>query len=183
MDNNGDGKIGIKEYLEFMKDEGYDQMINFSFFNQLDIDRNGTLDFFEVMTVYYIVRSGRPFCDCCKKFITSTYLSCVGCFEDPTGKSFYLCLDCYCRKKCSHTHNGLSRFLDNYTLLEAMKKLKSNELRSPETSSRRCETVPVTDTRNAIVPRSQHVATTLGILNSAVSIANVVAGSSLCSIL
>uniref|UniRef100_UPI001CB8D233 uncharacterized protein LOC122604839 n=1 Tax=Erigeron canadensis TaxID=72917 RepID=UPI001CB8D233 len=85
MDHDGDGKIDQKEFLEFMRDEGYAQMTSPSFFKQLDLDGNGTLDFFEVMTLYYIVKSGRPFCDCCKKFIPSTYLSCVGCLENPIG--------------------------------------------------------------------------------------------------
>lgn len=128
MDNDGDGNIDQKEFLEFMRDEGYAQMTNPSFFNQLDLDGNGTLDFVEVMTLYYIVKSGRPFCDCCKKFITSTYLTCVGCLEDTLGGSFYLCLDCYIMQKCDHTHNNLSRFLDNYSLLEAMNKSKLTEV-------------------------------------------------------
>ncbi|GJV48885.1 serine/threonine-protein phosphatase [Tanacetum coccineum] len=63
MDNDGDGKIDQKEFLEFMWDEGCLQMKNPSFFKQLDLDGNGTLDFVEVMTLYYIVKSGRPFCD------------------------------------------------------------------------------------------------------------------------
>ncbi|GKC17150.1 serine/threonine-protein phosphatase [Tanacetum coccineum] len=60
---DGDGKIDQKEFLEFMWDEGCLQMKNPSFFKQLDLDGNGTLDFVDVMTLYYIVKSGRPFCD------------------------------------------------------------------------------------------------------------------------
>ncbi|PWA75091.1 Serine/threonine-protein phosphatase [Artemisia annua] len=145
MDNDGDGKIDQKEFLEFMRDEGCLQMKNPSFFKQLDLDGNGTLDFVEVMTLYYIVKSGRPFCDHCKKFISSTYLTCVGCLEDPIGGSFYLCLDCYMMQKCDHAHNGLSRFLDNYSLLEAMNKSKLTELRSPQARSKPSGTGPVLD--------------------------------------
>ncbi|KAI7747600.1 hypothetical protein M8C21_019116 [Ambrosia artemisiifolia] len=130
MDHDGDGKIDLREFLEFMKEEGCHQMTNPFMFNQLDLDRNGTLDFVEVMTLYYIIKSGRPFCDHCRKFITSTYLTCVGCLEDPNDRSFYLCLDCYSRQVCDHTHNDMSRFLDNYSFLEAMTKLKIGELRS-----------------------------------------------------
>ncbi|KAL4576721.1 hypothetical protein LXL04_012819 [Taraxacum kok-saghyz] len=140
MDNDGDGKIDQREFLEFMRDEGYGQMTSPSFFHQLDLDNNGTLDFVEVMTVYYIVKSGRPFCDDCKKFITSTYLTCVGCLEDPVRGSFYLCLDCYIMQKCDHTHNGLCRFLDNYSLLEAMTKSKLKEKISLDAKSRPMET-------------------------------------------
>ncbi|XP_071734662.1 uncharacterized protein [Rutidosis leptorrhynchoides] len=145
MDNDGDGKIDQKEFIEFMRDEGYGQMCNPSFFNQLDHDKNGTLDFVEVMTLYYIVKSRRPFCDCCKKFITSTYFTCVGCLEDPIGGSFYLCLNCYVEQRCDHTHNYLSRFIDNYSLLEAMNKSKLSEVKSPPTRSRPFEEVPALD--------------------------------------
>ncbi|XP_076885880.1 uncharacterized protein LOC143535542 [Bidens hawaiensis] len=130
MDHDGDGKIDLREFLEFLKEQGCGQRTNTFMFNQLDLDGNGTLDFFEVMMLYYIIKSGRPFCDYCKKFITSTYLTCVGCLEDPNDRSFHLCLDCYSRQVCDHTHDDMSRFLDNYSLLEAMTKLKIGELRS-----------------------------------------------------
>lgn len=136
MDHDGDNKIDLQEFLEFMRDEGYAQMTNPSFFRQLDLDKNGTLEFYEVMTVYYIVKSGRPFCDHCKKFITSTYLTCVGCLEGPIGGSFYLCPDCYMDQKHNHAHGGLCQFLDNYSLLEAMTKSKLNEKISLEAKSR-----------------------------------------------
>ncbi|KAI3520342.1 hypothetical protein L1887_09704 [Cichorium endivia] len=112
-----------------------------NFFGTMDHDGDGKIDrreFLEFMRDE--VKSGRPFCDHCKKFIASTYLTCVGCLEDPIGGSFYLCLDCYIMQKCDHTHNGLCRFLDNYSLLEAMTKSKLNELRSFEAKSRPMET-------------------------------------------
>ncbi|GJR48463.1 serine/threonine-protein phosphatase [Tanacetum coccineum] len=88
MDNDGDGKIDKKEFLEFMQVQGYRrQATNLYLFKQLDQDGNGTLDFKEVMTLYYIIKSGRPFCDCCGEFIPSTYFTCVGCLEDdPSGR-------------------------------------------------------------------------------------------------
>ncbi|KAK1421184.1 hypothetical protein QVD17_23339 [Tagetes erecta] len=124
MDHDGDGSIDLREFMEFMREEGYGQMTDTSIFKQLDLDGNGTLDFFEVMTLYYIIKSGRPFCDHCKMFIMATYFTCVGCLESQNGQSFYLCLECYIRQKCDHTHSDLSRFVDNFSLLEAMTKLK-----------------------------------------------------------
>ncbi|KAI3748500.1 hypothetical protein L6452_11611 [Arctium lappa] len=126
MDDDRDGKIDRKEFMEFMNDQGHDQMTRLSFFEQLDLDANGTLDFVEVMRLYYIVKSGRPFCDNCKMFIPTTYFKCmcVGCLEDVGGRSIHLCLDCYTKQKCDHSNNDVSRFLDNYSLLEVM--LKSN---------------------------------------------------------
>ncbi|KAJ9540057.1 hypothetical protein OSB04_026563 [Centaurea solstitialis] len=124
MDHDGDGKIDQKEFIEFLISEGYAQMTRPSFFKQLDLDGNGTLDFFEVMTLYYILKSGRPFCDKCNMFIPNTYFTCAGCLEEGSGVSLHLCLQCYTAQKCDHAHNGLSRYVDNYSLLDVM--LKSN---------------------------------------------------------
>ncbi|KAI3716508.1 hypothetical protein L1987_67429 [Smallanthus sonchifolius] len=127
MDLDGDKKIDKREFLLFMKEEGQSQMTSLYIFNQLDLNRDDTLDFGEVIMACYIIKSGRPFCTHCNKFITSTYLTCIGCLEDRNGNSFYLCLDCYASQKSGHLHNGLSRFVDNYSLLANMTKLKLNE--------------------------------------------------------
>ncbi|XP_076885914.1 uncharacterized protein LOC143535582 [Bidens hawaiensis] len=154
MDTDGDGKINQREFMEFMKAEGRDQMPSPGILNQLDLDRDGFLDFFEVMTLYYIMKSGRPFCRHCERFIASTYLTCVGCLEDPNSQSFHLCLGCYGSQVCDHTHNDMSYFLDNYSLLEVMTKLYDEE---------------------------QRWQAALGALNAAINVSAV--GSSLCSIL
>ncbi|CAI9285267.1 unnamed protein product [Lactuca saligna] len=99
------------------------QSTNFSIFNLLDVDKNGTLDFYEMMTAFYIIMSERPFCDSCEKFITSSYFTCVGCLENQIESSFDLCLDCYYMKKLVHTHNGSDRFLDNHSLLAITKSI------------------------------------------------------------
>ncbi|KAJ9540155.1 hypothetical protein OSB04_026661 [Centaurea solstitialis] len=131
MDHDGDGKIDQKEFIEFLIDEGYSQITRLSFFRQLDLDGNGTLDFYEVMTLYYILKSGRPFCDKCKMFIPNTYFTCVGCLEDGGGvSSVHLCLPCYTAQRCDHTHNGLSRYVDNYSLLEVMRKANLSTAKS-----------------------------------------------------
>ncbi|KAH6770278.1 hypothetical protein C2S52_015081 [Perilla frutescens var. hirtella] len=118
MDTDGDGRVDRAEFLEFMRKEGYSHMRKDSFFDDLDNDGNGNLDFSEVMTLYYIIRSGRPFCGRCKKFLPGVFFSCVDCFKNPDMTSFDLCLDCFTHKKCDHNHNGRSQFLDNYTLLQ-----------------------------------------------------------------
>ncbi|CAH1426982.1 unnamed protein product [Lactuca virosa] len=123
MDDDGNGKIDKKEFLEFMNDEGGGKSTKFSIFNLLDVDKNGTLDFYEMMTAFYIIMSERPFCDSCEKFITSSYFTCVGCLENQIESSFDLCLDCYYMKKCVHTHNGSDRFLDNHSLLAITKSI------------------------------------------------------------
>ncbi|XP_075523841.1 uncharacterized protein LOC142556295 [Primulina tabacum] len=120
MDMDGDGKVDCSEFLEFMKEEGYTRMQNPKFFKELDVDGNGTLDFDEVMTAYYISKSGRPFCDKCGDFIRGIFFSCVDCYRNPKG-SFNLCCDCYRSRKCDHKHDGRAQFLDNFALLEALK--------------------------------------------------------------
>ncbi|XP_047955572.1 uncharacterized protein LOC125201479 [Salvia hispanica] len=120
MDSDGDGRVDVSEFLDFMRHEGYSCMENPCFFDDLDVDRNGTLDFFEVMTLYYIIKSGRPFCDCCDKFIPGLFFSCVECYKNGRS-SFDLCRDCYGKGRCDHNHGGRVHFLDNHTLLQAMK--------------------------------------------------------------
>ncbi|PIM97962.1 hypothetical protein CDL12_29559 [Handroanthus impetiginosus] len=118
MDTDGDRRVDLSEFLAFMRQQGYSQMRSPSFFNVLDHHGNGTLGFFEVMTVYYIIKSGRPFCDSCGNFIPGIFFSCVECYKTPE-LSFNLCHDCYRSTKCKHNHDGRVQFLDNYTLLEA----------------------------------------------------------------
>ncbi|KAD5508765.1 hypothetical protein E3N88_16468 [Mikania micrantha] len=136
MDHDGDGKIDQREFLAFMKEAGHSKMCNRFFFNQLDVNKDGTLDFSEVMMVYYIIQSGRPFCDCCDHFITSTYFTCVTCLEHPNARPYYLCLRCYDGRRFNHHHGTSTRFVDSYSLLEYLTKLKLCELRSrPNASS------------------------------------------------
>ncbi|PIN15646.1 hypothetical protein CDL12_11700 [Handroanthus impetiginosus] len=87
------------------------------FFKLLDTNGNGKLDFVQVMTLYYIIKSGRPFCDSCNEFIPGIFFSCVECFKSPE-RLYNLCSDCYWYTKRDHHHNGRVQFLDNYTLLE-----------------------------------------------------------------
>ncbi|XP_042027665.1 uncharacterized protein LOC121774857 [Salvia splendens] len=120
MDSDRDGRVNLSEFLAFMSHEGYPYMQNSCFFDMLDVDCNGTLDFYEVMTLYYIIKSGRPFCNCCNKFIPGTFFSCVECFKNPRN-SYYLCLACYRTGRCHHSHDGRTQFLDNHTLLQAVR--------------------------------------------------------------
>ncbi|KAI3469865.1 hypothetical protein Pfo_026528 [Paulownia fortunei] len=148
MDTDGDGKVNLSEFLAFMRQRGYSQMHNPHAFQELDQDGNGTLDFSEVMTLYYIIKSGRPFCDCCGKFIPGIFFSCVECFKNPES-SFNLCFECYRSTKCNHTHDGRAQFLDNYTWLQANR----DAALAQETGLN--SNVPWSTTSNAMVPVQQ----------------------------
>ncbi|XP_042027663.1 uncharacterized protein LOC121774856 [Salvia splendens] len=194
MDTDGDGRVDLSEFIAFMRREGYPFMQNRSFFEQLDLNSDGTLNFFEVMTLYYIIKSGRPFCDCCAKFIPGIFFSCVECFNNP-NTSFHLCCDCYRMAKCNHNHDGRSQFLDNYALLQAIRDpglahasgANSNEACDEPTDA----IVPVhhdsiVHTQNAIDPapsdsKWNKFKTTLEALEVAVSVGNL--STTLCTIM
>ncbi|KAK9179499.1 hypothetical protein WN943_028701 [Citrus x changshan-huyou] len=104
MDKDGNGRVSYREFSDFMSQKAHDEnMRTRDFFNQLDIDRSGGLDFKEVLTLYYILKSGRPICGQCKIFITNEYFACMKCFE--TGSAAYsICLECF-RDGASLNHN------------------------------------------------------------------------------
>ncbi|KAL0433146.1 UNVERIFIED_CONTAM: hypothetical protein Slati_2648900 [Sesamum latifolium] len=128
LDADGDGKVSLVEFLEFMQLEGYTRLSSPHFFRDLERDGNGTLEFWEVLTLYYIIKSGRPLCDCCGILIPGTFFSCVECFDGPGG-SYSLCIYCYRSNKSPHNHGGHQQFLDTYTLLETKKRFASGRRR------------------------------------------------------
>ncbi|KAH7858154.1 hypothetical protein Vadar_020600 [Vaccinium darrowii] len=76
LDGDNDGKVSLHEFLGCMRELGHVKMGSSHFFNELDKDMNGTLEFMEVMALYYIIKSGRPFCSGCDEFIPGMYFSC-----------------------------------------------------------------------------------------------------------
>ncbi|CAL5395162.1 unnamed protein product [Camellia sinensis] len=97
LDFDGDNKASLHEFLGFMRQHGHTKMSSRHFFKELDKDSNGSLEFMEVMGLYYIIKSGsadNPFC---------------------------VCTACFGNGKFIHEH-GLDCFLDNYALLEAKRK-------------------------------------------------------------
>nr|GMD70065.1 Ca2+ sensor (EF-Hand superfamily) [Ipomoea batatas] len=117
LDNDGDGRVDKNEFLSFMTEQGYRYMSTQRFFNELDTDGNHTLDFWEVMTLLYIFKSRRPFCDGCGRFIPATYFTCLQCPD------YDLCISCYENGKSGHNH----QFMDNYALLAVKKRADMNE--------------------------------------------------------
>lgn len=127
MDTDRNSRVNLIEFMEFMKRQEYSPLNSPNFFLELDLDGNKTLDFTEVMMLYYIIKSKRPFCSYCHHFIGGTFFSCIECFKTPHAASFTLCHNCYCLRNCNHNHchNGRATVLvDNYMLLEIMRSDK-----------------------------------------------------------
>ncbi|KAL9390961.1 hypothetical protein Peur_014881 [Populus x canadensis] len=124
MDHDGSRRISIQEYLAYMKRERHTKMANRPFFDYLNKSRTGELDFMEVMTLFYIIKSGRKICDGCGGLLKGTFFSCTDCFAND-DESFNLCSKCFTGGKYVHPHK---HFLDNYIILENMKvKLEEKE--------------------------------------------------------
>ncbi|XVE65751.1 hypothetical protein DITRI_Ditri08aG0024500 [Diplodiscus trichospermus] len=115
MDIDGNNKVSLNEFLEVMKQEPYqDLRISLDLFKKLCREKND-LEFMDVMTLYYIIRSGRPFCDACAEFIPDIYFCCIECLHSSSKMNYCLCFKCFRDGKYSvHLHN---QFVDNFTLL------------------------------------------------------------------
>ncbi|KAA8548890.1 hypothetical protein F0562_000574 [Nyssa sinensis] len=141
MDEDGDQKIRLGEYLAFMRklqDVVDLRMCNPGFFNYLKEDESAYhLSFADVLTLFYIIQTERRFCDACGVFLVGLYFTCAECF--PLEKSRYsVCFECYRDKIFVHDHSG--PLLDNNALLIVMnesnlEKNKTNELRTTETGA------------------------------------------------
>lgn len=135
MDRDADGKINERDFLSFMREQKLDHLRDGGFFEKIDMDGDGALCFEEVITLYYLIRSGRPHCDWCRKFIPGVFFSCIRCFKSQS--SFILCRTCYQSNDCDHAsdHGGATTFIDNYTLLDTLKQFPLHSNQQAEASS------------------------------------------------
>ncbi|XP_041001227.1 uncharacterized protein LOC121246965 [Juglans microcarpa x Juglans regia] len=123
MDMNGDGRVSLDEYFTFFRACGY-TWIDCNMFWALDLDRDGRLDFYDVLALYYFMKT-RVRCRCCGVWLRRMYFTCLECF-DSGGYTYDLCPACYAREELigfQHGRNvhGIVRniFLDSYLLLRA----------------------------------------------------------------
>ncbi|KAL5542632.1 hypothetical protein UlMin_010342 [Ulmus minor] len=114
MDTNGDRRVNSAEFARFLQQKGYTG-IDPNMFGQLDANGDGELDFNEVLTFYYIVKTRGLWCDGCHGRLPGLHFSCVICFENGRN-SFDLCSSCYGNRKFNHHHNI---FLDSFVLLRS----------------------------------------------------------------
>ncbi|XP_035548831.1 uncharacterized protein LOC118343694 isoform X2 [Juglans regia] len=125
LENNK--SMSLNDFLDFFLQDNYPKSVACSLFKDLDVNGDGSLDFDEFITLFYLYQSKRLlYCRGCETFLNGLYFTCIKCF-DSTNNSYDLCSLCYRKKNIQHDH-GDAVFLDNYALL------RRNIKRSSETA-------------------------------------------------
>ncbi|XP_030478668.1 uncharacterized protein LOC115695736 [Cannabis sativa] len=117
MDPNDNGYVKFKEFSAYMETMGCCNMSSEEFYEELKQSGNDGLFADDIITLFYIIHSGRPFCGGkCKKFVKGLYFTCLKCFDDETSgsTSFSVCSQCYADRHFEHLHQ---EFLDPIVLL------------------------------------------------------------------
>ncbi|XP_037491339.1 uncharacterized protein LOC105638425 isoform X2 [Jatropha curcas] len=121
MDKTGSGKVSLKQYSEFFKQRGLVELTYPDLFKALDTNGDGTLDFDEYITVYYLCMNNKLiFCEACGVFLSGSYMSCHQCFKYGSGDPYNICYDCYSRNKFDHHRDAY--FVDSQKLQSAANK-------------------------------------------------------------
>ncbi|GMN64989.1 hypothetical protein TIFTF001_034059 [Ficus carica] len=119
MERDGDEKVWFEEFNSYMKTVDCAQFGTKDFFDLLRGDKKEYLKYGDVVTLLYIIHSGRPFCEKCKGFVQGTYFTCVQCFEAESDYSFNVCPSCFYAGIYHHCHK---EFMDPFVLLRLKKK-------------------------------------------------------------
>ena len=104
-----------RQFSVFLQPSGY-TWVHPSMFAQLDANKDGSLDFWEVMTFYYIIKTRGVWCNACSAQLPGLYFTCVTCFDCIGQNTYDLCANCYSARRFRHSHNS---FLDSYLLLRS----------------------------------------------------------------
>nr|DAD18233.1 TPA_asm: hypothetical protein HUJ06_019696 [Nelumbo nucifera] len=124
MDYNGDGKVSVQEFQDFLRRSTECRSYNFkpSLFTELDEDGNGLIDFSEAIVFFYIIKWRAVFCVECGSFVEGLYFTCVECFQDRSRDTYNLCSACFRSGKRSTEHQLL---VDNYAMLQILRESTS----------------------------------------------------------
>nr|GLL43543.1 uncharacterized protein LOC109153907 isoform X5 [Ipomoea trifida] len=111
----GKTRVTMEDFVESMKEKSYPEYAHPELFQILVKDRNLGMDITESRTLYYIVLTGKPFCNWCNCFIPDLYFCCSKC----SARSYALCLHCYSTKAyVNHRHyRDDDVFFLDYTVL------------------------------------------------------------------
>ncbi|CAN6858249.1 unnamed protein product [Brassica oleracea] len=117
MDGDGNGRVSFQEYTDFLCRTTGLAWVRREMFQELDRNRDGQLDFWEVLTLYYVARTRTIGCRTCLQPLIGLYFTCVTCFESQcVCDTFDLCVNCYMRRNYNHPHRV---FLDSFVLLRS----------------------------------------------------------------
>lgn len=137
LDVYRDGKIGFQVYKAQLKEEEkhMKQLTDPRFFKNLDRNKDGLLDKQDILTLFYLAKSGRlRFCDSCEEFLIGRFFPCSQCFYSSTDGSYYkLCGSCYGAGTFSHHHDN-AKFVAN-DLLQRRQESQSGNSVQPNNSN------------------------------------------------
>ncbi|KAH6770277.1 hypothetical protein C2S52_015080 [Perilla frutescens var. hirtella] len=129
LDEDGDGKVTLHEYKKRVNPFFSNEHI----FRQLDENDDGTLDFDEVLALYYMDRISIPRCASCHDLLLASYFCCMSCL----GKTSYcLCCDCYGGQKFHHPHSS-GEFSDTRAMLKLLGRFMAGNATGDEVCDRR----------------------------------------------
>ncbi|XP_062077207.1 uncharacterized protein LOC133782063 isoform X1 [Humulus lupulus] len=144
MDPKGNGYVKFKEFSAYMETMGCPNMSSEEFYDELKQCGNDELYQDDIITLFYIIQSNRPFCGGkCKKFVKGMYFTCLRCFDfdhcdyeinqssTSTTATFSVCSQCYAEGHFEHRHQ---EFLDPIVLLN-LKRMKALSNKQSTTST------------------------------------------------
>ena len=126
MDPDRKGYVRFEEFTEYMRLLGHARMSSENFFDELKENSSPAarvehLEAVEVLTLYYIIKSGRPFCDGhCGSFIKGNYFTCLKCLDNHGTCSFNVCPQCVVGRAYVHDYDH-TEFVDPFALLHSRK--------------------------------------------------------------
>lgn len=119
IDVNGDGNISLTEFKNSL---GSIRLSCEDVFNQLDANGDGILDFFEVLTLYYIVNKvSLPHCTGCSCSLVGPYFSCLLCLGKDGSATYDLCCGCYRGGKSGPHEHSVDNMKDHHSLLMVLR--------------------------------------------------------------
>ncbi|KAK4585921.1 hypothetical protein RGQ29_023210 [Quercus rubra] len=172
MDTDGNGRVSYDEFVQFFLQAGYN-FADRNFFRCLDRNQDGGLDFWEVLTLYYIMKTRGVWCNSCGVCQLGLYFTCVACFDN-ASHTYDLCTDCYSQRRYCHPHIS---FLDSYVLLRSKRGLPPG---APNLNQ--ALAVPNADANAPQNPQTGWVMTALHLLDVALSVGTSIISQG-CSIM
>ncbi|KAL9688412.1 hypothetical protein QQ045_032833 [Rhodiola kirilowii] len=114
MDTNGDRSVNFDKIYDFLKGKTFlTRLLNGVLFDGLDEDGDGNLDFYEFITLFYVIFTMFRCNECRNRLVGQPHFTCVVCFTSANANNTYdICGSCYRRGYYNHRHHP--RRLVNY---------------------------------------------------------------------